>query len=95
MLEHLLADLPHLKREIDQALSDVTDAVATFRGPGELTIKIKLTPQGSGERVDLTPTVVAKAPREVLPTSVHYVSPDGELTARDPRQMDINEVINP
>ena len=93
MIEQLLEALPTFRDDLDAEFRRVIDAVSTTREPGEVTIKIKFAPKGAGDRVDVTPSVVGKVPKEPPLTGVFFITPEGNLSRRDNRQIDLEEVI--
>ena len=93
MLADLMKAMPDFGQDVEVELRRVIMAVADTRNPGEVTIKIKFAPKSGGERVDVTPIVNGKVPKHDPVTGVFFASPDGELSVRDPRQVDLDDIL--
>lgn len=94
MIEELINSLPDLRDDIEGEFQRVLDAVATTRDKGEVTLKIAFSPKGTGGRVDVTPTVSGKVPKEAPITGTFFITPEGRLSRRDSRQMDLEEALS-
>ena len=90
-IEQLLRTLPEFRDDLEHELQTVIDACATHAEPGEVTVKLKVEPKGG--RMHVTPLVNGKAPKAPALTGVFWLSPQGRLQNRDPRQMDIETYI--
>lgn len=70
----------------DRQLNELNAAVAETRKMGTLTVILKLKPDGSAVLVeDQIKVTEPKLPR----STVFFLTPENNLTARDPRQADI------
>lgn len=81
-----------LELAASEKLRLIIAALREYGGKGELTVKLKLslTPHGM---IEIEPTITAKAPEPDLKPSVFYLTENGELSRRDPGQMDIEDVL--
>lgn len=94
MIDQLLEAMPSFRDDLDYEFRRVVDAVSGTRNPGEITIKVKIAPKGTSGRVDVTATVNGKAPKDDPITAVFFVTPEGNLSRRDSRQIDLEDVLN-
>jgi hypothetical protein len=71
---------------------ELTDAIAATNKPGELTIKLKVTPSGwkkgtgTVNQVDIEPQIKVAAPQPDMAKSIFFLTPDNKLTRDDPEQ---------
>lgn len=77
----------------EERLSEVLDAMNTFGGDGEITIKIPLKRNKSGQ-IEALPKVTSKKPEKQLGTGLYYITDDGKLSQRDPEQFDIEDEVS-
>lgn len=77
-------------RVVDAAsdeLAEVVQAVLDTAKPGELTLKLKITPQGKGDNaVIVSAEIKSKRPQAKLPDALFFASLDGDLLREDPTQ---------
>jgi recombinational DNA repair ATPase RecF len=73
-----------------EALAEVVRAVLDTSKPGEVTLKLKITPQGKGDNaVVVSAEVKAKRPMAPLPDALFFADLDGDLLRDDPTQQRI------
>lgn len=82
-----------LLQQMDEAINDVIDAIANTGCDGSVTIKLPFK-LNKGGQIECAPKIEAKVPKMPLGTGIYYANDQGQLTQRDPRQMDIDDVIN-
>lgn len=71
-------------------LAEVVKAVLDTAKPGELTLKLKVTPQGKGDNaVIVSAEVKSKRPVAKLPDALFFADLDGDLLRDDPTQQRI------
>lgn len=71
--------------QLTAGLAQVAEAVGHLEKPGELVLKVRIEPTGSGGRTVATRcTVVTKPPAAAAEASIFYVGEGGELTREDP-----------
>jgi hypothetical protein len=75
-----------LVAELGEALNHLADKVLELDKPGEITIKLKLSPHG--EMIAVHDQVVLKVPEPDKPPSL-YFSDNGNLIRHNPRQPDL------
>lgn len=76
-----------LNQEATFALAEVVQAVADHGKPGTLTISIKVTNAGSGNRTVVTAgTITKKLPKSDSEVSIFFVGDGGTLHREDPYQ---------
>lgn len=66
-------------------LAEVVAGVLDSRKAGEITLKLKVTPNGDNT-VKVTVQTTAKVPEPNIGDSIFFASEDGDLTRDDPRQ---------
>jgi hypothetical protein len=81
-----------LLQQLDQSISDVIDAIANTGCDGSVTMKLAFKLNKAGQ-IECAPKIEAKVPKMPLGTGIYYADESGQLTRRDPRQMDIDDVI--
>lgn len=69
----------------NEQLTELNKAVFLTDGEGELTITLKLKPNGEGQ-VLLKPKVKVKKPIKGVGDAIFFVNVDGGLEREDPRQ---------
>jgi hypothetical protein len=75
--------------ELSEVQHSLVDAIRLTGKGGELTIKLAYKPDGSGQ-MTIKADVKAKEPLLSRGTSLFFLTPEGNLTRRDPRQQEIN-----
>lgn len=78
--------------EGNQKLNELMDAIQNTGGDGYLTLKMKFKVNKAGQ-LEVTPDLTIKKPTRSLGAGIYFVSDDGRLSRRDPRQMDIEDEI--
>lgn len=68
-------------------LGELVEAVAQHHKPGELTLTLKVTP--NGDAVVVTETVKSKVPEAGRRSTMFFVTSGGALVRQDPRQQDL------
>lgn len=71
--------------ELAGRLHDLVSAVAEHEKTGSLTLKISVKPMGEGS-VAVTAEVTDKTPVGTLPTSLFFITGDGNLSRDNPAQ---------
>ena len=77
-----------LLNELSETQHSLIDAIRLTGKGGELTIKLAYKPDGSGQ-MTIKADVKAKEPALSRGTSLFFLTPEGNLTRRDPRQQDL------
>lgn len=93
IIDDLLRDMPMFRDDLERELRAVIDAVGTVRSQGELNIKFKFAPKGTAGRIDVTPIVAGKPPKDPPIEGVFFLTPEGNLSKRDHRQIDLEDVL--
>lgn len=78
----------HLLEELSETQHSLVDAIRLTGKGGELTIKLTYKPDGSGQ-MTIKADVKAKEPVLSRGTSLFFLTPEGNLTRKDPRQQDL------
>ncbi len=71
--------------ELDDDLNKLTAACMTLGAAGEITIKIKIKPDGH-KRIAISDTTNVKPPKAKAGTTAMFATPDGQMLAQDPDQ---------
>jgi len=74
--------------ELSEPQHSLIDAIRLTGKGGELTIKLAYKPDGNGQ-MTIKADVKAKEPALSRGTSLFFLTPEGNLTRRDPRQQDL------
>jgi len=74
--------------ELTAKLAEVVAAVTETRKIGEISIKLKIKPNGDGS-VIIADEIKAKVPEPPRGDSVFFVTSGGSLVRQDPRQQDL------
>ncbi len=74
--------------ELSETQHRLIDAIRLTGKGGELTIKLAYKPDGNGQ-MTIKADVKAKEPALSRGTSLFFLTPEGNLTRRDPRQQDL------
>lgn len=74
--------------ELSETQHSLIDAIRQTGKGGELNIKLIYKPDGSGQ-MTIKADVKAKEPILARGTSLFFLTPEGNLTRRDPRQQDL------
>lgn len=74
--------------ELSETQHSLIDAIRLTGKGGELTIKLAYKPDGNGQ-MTIKAHVKAKEPALSRGTSLFFLTPEGNLTRRDPRQQDL------
>lgn len=86
-----LAALPDLSDELADALNDMVHASTETGKVSELTLKIKLKPQGgSAGQVELDSDVKTKLPQPVRGKTLMFATPNNNLQRENPRQQTLD-----
>jgi hypothetical protein len=78
--------------EGNQKLNELMTAIQTTGAGGEISLKLKFKVNKAGQ-LEITPELTSKRPTRALGTGIYFVSDEGQLTRRDPKQMDIEDEI--
>lgn len=74
--------------ELSETQHSLIDAIRLTGKGGDLTIKLAYKPDGNGQ-MTIKADVKAKEPALSRGTSLFFLTPEGNLTRRDPRQQDL------
>ena len=74
--------------ELSETQHSLIDAIRLTGKGGELTIQLAYKPDGNGQ-MTIKADVKAKEPALSRGTSLFFLTPEGNLTRRDPRQQDL------
>ena len=74
--------------ELSETQHSLIDAIRLTGKGGEPTIKLAYKPDGNGQ-MTIKADVKAKEPALSRGTSLFFLTPEGNLTRRDPRQQDL------
>lgn len=74
--------------ELSETQHSLIDAIRLTGKGGELTIKLAYKPDGNGQ-MTIKADVKAKEPALSRGMSLFFLTPEGNLTRRDPRQQDL------
>ena len=70
-----------------EKLAEVVRAVLDTDKPGEITLTLKIKPQGRGDNaVIVSAKLSAKAPQAELPDALFFADMEGDLLREDPTQ---------
>ncbi|MBF0165550.1 MAG: hypothetical protein HQM01_13800 [Magnetococcales bacterium] len=92
-----LADLRKGKTlgELDTRLRELVQAVRESGKPGQLTLVLKITPsKGLDDVLNVTDAVTAKIPEHDRGASLFFATPDNTLVRNQPRQRDMEELLD-
>jgi hypothetical protein len=78
-----------LHGEMSDSLAELVLAVKETQKAGTLTLQIKVTPNKDGQTMLVTDKVTAKLPEGDRGAAIFFVSEDGNLMRRDPRQTEL------
>ncbi|MFD1699903.1 hypothetical protein ACFSB1_11245 [Halopseudomonas phragmitis] len=76
----------HLLDELTGVQHGLVDSIRHTNKPGELTIKLTYKPDGSGQ-MTVKADVKCKEPTLQRGTSLFFMTPEGNLTRKDPRHL--------
>jgi hypothetical protein len=74
--------------QLNNHLKAVSKAVMDTNGVGEVTLKLKIKPNGNGG-VTITDEIKTKVPELARGVSMFFTDDEGNLLQRDPRQGDM------
>lgn len=77
-----------LFNQLNEQLQDLVVAVTDHRKSGEITVTLKVTPNGE-RAVSVTGTIKSKVPEAAKGVTIFYADGGGNLLRRDPRQPDL------
>ncbi len=81
-----------LLAEGDAKLAELVEAMQRVGAGGDLTVRLKFKMNKAGQ-FECTPDITIKKPARALGVGIFFASDDGQLTRRDPNQMDIEDEI--
>ena len=73
--------------ELSDALRRVSEAVASAKKPGSITLRVTVSP--SGEAYAYAPEVSVKLPREQKPAAIFFLDAGFNLVREDPNQQSL------
>jgi len=74
-----------LVEELAQVMLEVAGASYNLTKKGEITLKLKFSPNGA-RKMGITASISKKVPQEERADTTMFVTPDGQLLAHDPDQ---------
>ena len=82
-----------LLEELTDAQHNLIDLIRLTNKPGALTITLNYKPEGAGQ-ITLKSEIKTKEPKIARGSSLFFLTPEGNLSRRDPRQqtMDLRPV---
>lgn len=74
--------------ELSVQLNDLVAAVRNTGKSGEIILKVKVTPAGSGrvEAIQVDDSIIVKMPELPKPSTLFFTTDDNNLQRQDPRQ---------
>lgn len=75
--------------ELTDTQHSLVDAIRATGKAGELTIKLTYKPEGAGQ-MTIKADVKSKEPVLARGTSLFFLTPEGNLSRRDPRQQELS-----
>ncbi|MGQ9945976.1 hypothetical protein [Pseudomonas aeruginosa] len=75
--------------ELTDAQHSLIDVIRLTNKAGELTIKLTYKPEGAGQ-MTIKADVKTKEPVLARGTSLFFLTPEGNLSRRDPRQQELS-----
>lgn len=82
--------------QLNDSLIEVVTAVLAHRKVGEITLTVKVSPNGE-TAVSVVPTIKVKVPEAARAVTTFFADEHGNLLRRDPRQRELplREVADP
>lgn len=77
------------EEEVAEELKSLLDQISYTGKAGEMTIKVKIKPKAGHGAVEVTGEVKSKLPNPEKLASVFFITPEGNLSRRDPRQREM------
>lgn len=74
--------------QLNDALAEVVQAVLQHRKAGEISLSVKVNPNGENA-VSIIPTIKVKAPEGSRAVTTFFADEHGNLLRRDPRQREL------
>lgn len=81
------ADRGQLKRDIETAMGEITDAVQQRGGTGKITVSLDI--KRKGDAFQISASMEHKLPKAPRLDAIMFLDDDGALVGRDPRQPDL------
>lgn len=79
-----------MHNELSEKLAELTAAVLQYQKKGSLTLKLEVKPaEGAAVAVLVTDSIESKVPKAGNPPSLFFSDTAGNLSRRDPRQMEV------
>lgn len=78
-----------LHGELSEAMAALVTAVDEHRKAGTLVLTVKITPNSDGQTVTVTDKLKLTLPEGDRGAAIFFVDADGNLSRRNPRQMEI------
>jgi len=77
--------------ELSIHLNDLVAAVRETGKAGDITLKLKISPAGSGkvEAIQVDDTIILKLPELPKPSTLFFTTEDNNLQRQDPRQREM------
>lgn len=79
-----------LHTELSHELAEVVAASSEHGKAGTITLTIKVAPNADGSSLLITDEVKSKPPKAAGPPTLFFADAEGNLSRRDPRQLDIS-----
>lgn len=82
--------------QLNDSLAEVVQAVIAQRKPGEITLSVKVNPNGE-TAVSIVPVIKVKVPEAARAVTTFFADEHGNLLRRDPRQRELplREIADP
>lgn len=80
--------------EASEELAAVVKEVKRTGKPGEVTLKLKLTPSGDGESLYIDDDLSAKAPKMPRRSTTFFMTEEGGLQRDNPKQTEMFGVVD-
>lgn len=76
----------------ERKMTELISAIQSTGGKGSLTIKLPFVMNKAGQ-IECQPAVEMKKPAPALGTGIYFATDDGNLTRRDPNQLDMMDEL--
>ena len=75
--------------EASEKLTELVQKVRDRLRPGEITLKIKISPANGAKVVTITDEIIVKMPKEEKEATLMFTNEDGSLTRKNPDQKEL------
>jgi hypothetical protein len=93
MFENVLKQLRHGEAlaDLSLALEETIDCVKRSGKPATVTLTLSLKPAGD-DRVFVKDDISTKKPKPAVQDTMFFITPDGALSVRHPRQLSLEDI---